>query len=165
LALLESVKIYYPEVKLKWPNDLYAGDRKLAGILVQNVLRGQNIRATVVGIGLNVNEIQFPKELPNPVSLAQITGCFLEIPLVRRQLSKKLEQYYLLLKRGGYEELMAAYESHLYRLNEEALFTDETNRTFAGTIAGVDEQGRLQIVHTVTGQSKSYQFREIRYVI
>jgi biotin-(acetyl-CoA carboxylase) ligase len=69
------------------------------------------------------------------------------------------------LKRGGYEELMAAYESHLYRLNEEALFTDETNRTFAGTIAGVDEQGRLQIVHTVTGQSKSYQFREIRYVI
>jgi BirA family biotin operon repressor/biotin-[acetyl-CoA-carboxylase] ligase len=165
LALLESVKPIYPEVTLKWPNDLYAGDRKLAGILVQNVLRGQHIRATVIGFGLNVNQLHFPNEIPNPVSLAQITGSFIDMQTFRRQLSKKLEQYYLALKTGGYHELKGLYESSLYRKNEEALFTDVNDVTFAGTITGVDEPGRLQIIHTNTGQLVSYNFREIRYII
>jgi BirA family biotin operon repressor/biotin-[acetyl-CoA-carboxylase] ligase len=165
LALLETVKPYFPGVKLKWPNDIYAGDRKLAGILVQNVLRGQHIRATVVGIGLNVNEIQFPAEIPNPVSLAQLTGSETNLSQIRMQLSKKLEQYFLILKKGKYDHMMAEYRKNLYRIHKESLFTDADGMSFAGSIAGVDEQGRLQIIHAENGQQVTYNFREVTYII
>lgn len=165
LALLETVKPYFPGAKLKWPNDIYAGDRKLAGILVQNVLRGQHIRATVVGIGLNVNEIQFPAEIPNPVSLAQLTGTETDLSRIRMQLSKKLEQYFLILKKSKYSHLMTLYRENLYRIHKEASFIDADGISFAGSIAGVDEQGRLQVIHAENGQQVTYNFREITYVI
>jgi BirA family biotin operon repressor/biotin-[acetyl-CoA-carboxylase] ligase len=165
LALLETVKPYFASAKLKWPNDVYAGDRKLAGILVQNILRGQHIRATIVGMGLNVNEIQFPAEVPNPVSLAQLTGTENDLSLIRMQLSKKLEQYYLILKKGKYSQLMTEYRENLYRIHKESLFTDADGVSFAGRITGVDEQGRLQIRHSENGQLAAYNFREITYVI
>jgi len=165
LALLETVKPYFAGAKIKWPNDIYAGDRKLAGILVQNVLRGQHIRATIVGIGLNVNEMQFPAEIPNPVSLAQLTGTETDLSAIRMQLSKKLEQYYLILKKGKYCQLMTEYRENLYRIHKESLFTGAEGMSFAGTITGVDDQGRLQIMLSENGQPAAYNFREITYII
>ena len=62
------------EARIKWPNDLYVGDRKICGILIENVLEGKQVRESIIGIGLNLNQLQFPADLPNPVSLRQLTG-------------------------------------------------------------------------------------------
>ena len=72
LALLDSLPSFLSKVpvKLKWPNDLYAGYRKLGGILIEHSVMGEQISHTVAGVGLNVNQTEFPEELPNPVSLA-----------------------------------------------------------------------------------------------
>ena len=62
------------EARIKWPNDLYVGDRKICGILIESILKGKQVRESIVGIGLNLNQLQFPANLPNPVSLRQLTG-------------------------------------------------------------------------------------------
>ena len=62
------------EARIKWPNDIYAGDRKICGILIENIVRGGEVTAGIVGIGLNLNQTAFPPDLPNPVSLSLLTG-------------------------------------------------------------------------------------------
>ena len=60
--------------RIKWPNDIYVGDRKVCGILIENILHGREVSASMVGIGLNLNQTEFPPDLPNPVSLSLLTG-------------------------------------------------------------------------------------------
>lgn len=60
--------------RIKWPNDIYVGDKKICGILIENVLDGIYVSSSIVGIGLNLNQTEFPADLPNPISIAQITG-------------------------------------------------------------------------------------------
>lgn len=60
--------------RIKWPNDIYVGDRKICGILIENILSGSCVTSSIVGIGLNLNQTEFPVDLPNPISIAQITG-------------------------------------------------------------------------------------------
>lgn len=67
------------ECRIKWPNDIYVGDKKLCGILIENLLSGKNVSASIIGVGLNVNQTSFPEDLPNPVSMAVLTGCSYDI--------------------------------------------------------------------------------------
>ncbi len=73
-----ALRLYLEEkgikIRIKWPNDIYAGDLKICGILIENILHGQEIASSIVGIGLNLNQTEFPKDLPNPVSIASLTG-------------------------------------------------------------------------------------------
>ena len=73
-----ALRLYLEEkditVRIKWPNDIYAGDRKICGILIENILQGQDVASSIVGIGLNLNQTEFPADLPNPVSIALLTG-------------------------------------------------------------------------------------------
>lgn len=73
-----ALRLYLEEkgitVRIKWPNDIYTGDRKICGILIENILQGQDVASSIVGIGLNLNQTEFPSDLPNPVSLALLTG-------------------------------------------------------------------------------------------
>ena len=62
------------QARIKWPNDIYVGDRKICGILIENILEGKQVRSSLIGIGLNLNQLDFPADLPNPVSLRQLTG-------------------------------------------------------------------------------------------
>lgn len=74
LALRLLLESYGLEVRIKWPNDIYIGDRKICGILIENVLSGSQVAASIIGVGLNVNQNVFPPDLPNPVSLSLLTG-------------------------------------------------------------------------------------------
>lgn len=73
-----AIRLYLEEkgitVRIKWPNDIYTGDRKICGILIENILQGQDVASSIIGIGLNLNQTEFPSDLPNPVSLALLTG-------------------------------------------------------------------------------------------
>jgi len=74
VAIKRALDMYSPDITVKWPNDIYTGDKKLAGILIENSLQGTKIKTVVVGIGLNVNQKEFVSDAPNPVSLMQIIG-------------------------------------------------------------------------------------------
>lgn len=145
LAVADTVRPYAP-AQVKWPNDVYVGDAKVAGILIQNSLSGSRIQWSVVGIGLNVNEADFPPDLPKAASLLQISGHPVPLDAIREELFRHLEQRYLQLKAHP-ERLAADYLANLYRHGawHNYLRTD-TGQWFVGKITGIDAAGRLGLL-------------------
>ena len=127
-------------------------------------MRGDTIKATIIGIGLNVNEKDFPSELPNPVSIANEKGYDISISDVFCRLCSRLEFYYLKLRNGKYDELRMAYHEKLYRKGILATFQDEENHIFKATIDGIAPDGKLILI-TEDGIGKTYAFREIKFII
>ncbi len=132
-------------VTIKWPNDIYVNDRKIAGILLQNSLHNNHIRSTVAGIGINVNQKTFLSNPPNPTSFLLETNQESElIPLIH-SLCQCVEHRYLQLKSGKIFPLQQDYLLHLYRFGTKSLFQRPSGEIFTGTIKGIDETGRLRI--------------------
>lgn len=149
-------------LRLKWPNDLYIGARKTAGILIQNTLSGRHLQASVVGIGLNVNQTVFDPALPNPVSLALAFGTPFDPDAVAERLFEGVERRYLQLKAGQKAAIKVAYEQCLYRLNEPASFSRVADgQIFTGIIRGVTEAGQLR-VETENGV-QNFELKEVRF--
>jgi len=143
-AIRETIGLHLKNVKIKWPNDIYIGSEKIAGILIENVLSGGKILNSIIGVGLNVNQEKFPEALPNPTSLALQTGNPFEVEEVLSQLLWKLEQQYLKLVAGDTDEIKENYMSHLLYLNETRALQTKTE-TFKGRIVDVTENGRLVV--------------------
>lgn len=126
------------EVRLKWPNDILVGDRKIAGILIENNL-GEVVRS-VVGIGVNVNQVRFPASL-KAVSLSQITGANIDITFVIHLCCEFIEKYYLLAKQSsGLQQIHNLYVSQMYKL-DEAVMVDGMD----WIVKGVDATGKLEL--------------------
>ncbi len=102
-------------LKIKWPNDLYAADRKLAGMLIENCLAGSHILYSVAGIGLNVNQTAFPENVPNPVSLSLLTGQRYDLHELMQQILTAFARLLPLIEQGGFQTLHSMYMQHLYR--------------------------------------------------
>ncbi len=151
LALLDTVNRLPSTVNrqpstIKWPNDIYLGDRKTAGILIQNTLTGNHLETSIVGIGLNVNQTAFPPEIPNATSLCLATGRTFDLEAVAETLFECLERRYLQLKAGQTEILRAEYREHLLGLGALRNFARPDGSVFSGTIQGVQGDGRLEIL-------------------
>jgi BirA family biotin operon repressor/biotin-[acetyl-CoA-carboxylase] ligase len=138
-----------PSVRVKWPNDVYVDDQKIAGILIQNALRGSQLQYAVVGIGLNVNEVAFPAELQErATSLRQLTDDTVSLEDVSEELFKHLSENYQLTKDGNLRQLRQNYQQQLYRLGLPTRFMRlNTETEFTATITGVSREGRLALVH------------------
>ncbi len=149
-------------VKIKWPNDIYAGSRKLAGILIQNTISGSRMRSSVVGIGINVNQNRFPADLPNPTSVFLETGKEYEPGPMLEEMYAHLEKRYLQLRSGNTAYLRADYRSRLYRLGENTRFHRREGDVFEGSIQGVDERGRLMVKRT-EAQIESFELQALSY--
>jgi BirA family biotin operon repressor/biotin-[acetyl-CoA-carboxylase] ligase len=108
LALVDALKENGIQAKIKWPNDIYVGDQKISGILIENILLSDVIETSVVGIGLNVNEIDFPPEIPNPVSVKQITGKSLDLSSLINKLLEKVRLRYKSLLDNQFESMHRA---------------------------------------------------------
>jgi BirA family biotin operon repressor/biotin-[acetyl-CoA-carboxylase] ligase len=146
LAVYDTVLTAIPEARLhiKWPNDIYAGNKKLAGILTRNQIAGNVFQRCLLGVGLNVNQEEFSAKLPNPVSMKNIDGRDRSLENVLELLSSLLSTYYDLLQVGEYEYLSQLYLQRLYRLNEPSLYHIR-GRKVEATITGVDVYGRLRL--------------------
>ena len=129
-------------VKIKWPNDLYIGDRKAGGILIENVLQGDQWKFSVVGIGINVNQIAFSDDVPNATSLAAVTGNTFDPPLLARQLCVIFENMWQRIERGGTEEIIQEYNQKLFKLNELVDFKID-NAVLSAKVLGVNFIGEL----------------------
>src|SRR5574344_575499 len=133
---------YVPNVQIKRPNDIYINEKKIAGILIEHTIMGECIQHTIAGVGININQTDFPAELPNPVSLSQLTGKEYSIDKLVRELVEVCEKYYNMLKMGDIETIHQMYMDNLYQY--------ETYHSYkiCGTIVnakiiGIDHYGRL----------------------
>lgn len=152
---------YIPTLKIKWPNDLVVpGFGKIGGILIENTISKEGWENAVVGIGLNVNQIDFT--IPGATSLASVTGSQFDLQELFRLLILHLEQGYIGLKKGKIKENRAEYLHHLFLKDQLSKFSSE-GKEFAGTITGITEFGRLEII-LQSGQNVSYDLKEISFL-
>lgn len=106
--------------RIKWPNDIYVGDKKICGILIENILSGKEVSSSVIGIGLNVNQLQFPQDLPNPVSMAQLTSEQYDIKAVLEEFCAQLRRSALRSNTpAGRESLSKDFYKHMFKLPGE----------------------------------------------
>lgn len=164
LSLVDALTEYGVECRIKWTNDIYAGDKKIAGVLIEQSLAGDTIARTVVGIGLNVNQREFPTDLPNPTSIVVERGAECDRREVLECFLKHLEKWYLRLERGEREVIESAYNYRLYRRDEFHAYALPSGERFEAAIRGVRATGHLVLEHR-DGSFGEYAFKEVEFVI
>lgn len=149
------------ELKVKWPNDIYVANRKLGGILIENTLAGSRISHSIVGIGLNINQLGFAE--PKAISLRMAAPSHeYDIEKLVEGLAQSLEKNYLELKNGYANRQKERYLRILFRYQEKHFFEEGINQ-FLGQIMGVADNGRLIV--EIEGELRYFDFKEIRFVI
>lgn len=148
------------EISVKWPNDVYVGDRKIAGILIENQVKNGKIPYSIVGIGLNINQTSFPEEVPNATSLKLETSEGHSLDVCLDMLCKSLEKRYLALRKG--QDLDKDYLSRLYRYNKWGLF-ESGGISFNGKIIGLAKTGKL-LIETPEQDIKEFDNNEISFL-
>ena len=149
------------KLKIKWPNDIYYADKKLGGILIENLVQGSQIKQSVIGIGLNINQEIFPDWVPNPVSVKQILQQDYDLRTLLSEICSHIESYYLNLKAGKVDFVRKSYLSRLYWLNEVKNFKT-VDGSFSGTIKTVRDNGLLVINNN--GVEIEFSFKEIQFL-
>lgn len=148
VALNDVLKVYAGDTaQIKWPNDSYIGNKKVAGILIENIVNGSQIRHAIVGIGLNVNQTNFPASLNNVTSLKQGLHKDYDLNVLLGEICSAVEARYLQLRAGHYEKITRDYIDRLYLFNEWSLFKTERG-ILKGKIIGVSSFGQLEIETT-----------------
>lgn len=153
---------YVPEVLIKWPNDLYVRDRKLAGDLTEHSVSGNRLDFTIAGIGINVNEEVFPSEIPNPTSLFLETGRKYDVGMLMDEYLAVLRERRPLLSTEHEADLRVDYLSHLYRRDETHPYL-VNGQQIDGIIRDIDRFGRL-VLELPDGTREAYGFKEIAYL-
>lgn len=140
---LEELKT--PNLSVKWPNDILSGVKKISGILIEPNCRGAFIKSAIIGIGLNVNEDNFPKDIPNSTSLKKIHRSDFNLDEVLQLLLKKIELNIDLLNKNKFKLLEKNYLAKLFKKDNVATFSDKQDNIFSGIIKGVSKEGKLLI--------------------
>ena len=149
-------------LKVKWPNDLYYGNQKLGGMLIENILAGSSYKASIIGIGINVNQVLFgPEVLGRATSLYEILQQDVNLIWLLAEICRHIEQQYLKLKQGKYESLTQDYVGGLYRFEEFARYR-QNGEVFEGRIVKVTDSGMLVIV--TGGQEMEFNFKEVEFL-
>ena len=164
LSLVDMLSEYGIEAKIKWTNDIYVGDRKLVGILIEHSLSSNALRRTIVGVGINVNQREFDPSIPNPVSMAQLLDGKLDAEGVLQCFLKHLQRNYESLREGAKEELHDRYNALLYRKNEYYTYALPSGEKFRAKILGTVPSGALRL-EDAEGNTKDYLFKEVEFII
>ena len=165
LGLVDTLAEYGIEARIKWTNDIYVGDKKIVGMLIENSLGGGCLARTIAGIGLNVNQAEFDPSLPNPTSMSLIRGGKFDREEILARLHHNIMSLYEVLRRGEKELLQSRYRSTMYRLGEKHPYALADGTIFEGIIRGVQPSGELQIEHSSDGSLHEYLFKQVEFVI
>lgn len=164
LGVYDYIKsILKKDVYIKWPNDIYYCDKKIAGILIENSVTFSEVNHSVVGIGINVNQEKFKKYIPEAESLRKATGMKFNLEGCFAGLSNCLERRYLQLKQVGYKSVNTDYRNAMYRLGEYFLFR-KRDAVFRARILGVMDDGKL-VLEDEKGRMETFRFKEIAFVV
>ncbi|RXQ96628.1 biotin--[acetyl-CoA-carboxylase] ligase [Ancylomarina salipaludis] len=162
LGVSDYLNTYLKDVSVKWPNDIYVGDKKIAGILIEQSIMGAYLSHSVCGIGLNINQYKFISDAPNPVSLNILTKKEYDLEVELQKLLTAIENRYFQLFNQGAEVLEQDYLKSLYWINEEHSFRDDEG-PFLGKIIGISEFGQLQI-EDEQKKVRTYNFKEVSFL-
>ncbi|MBR9861644.1 hypothetical protein GYB22_13045 [bacterium] len=155
LAIVVTLKEHNIDAKVKWPNDVYVGDKKIAGILVENTFSGSDLKFSVTGVGLNVNQETFNESMA--VSMRNITGLSYDLLSLSHDLLESIKKVRLQSEKSS----LYMINSHLYRKNEEVDF--EHNGAIENyTVKRICENGKLGVERN--GESKELEFHRIKWV-
>ena len=175
VALWDVLSKYLPQEQLsiKWPNDIYFGDKKLVGILIENSLSGQYVGYSIAGIGLNINQTEWRSNAPNPISMKQITGQEYKAEELMNEWVHAMANW----EAQSTEAIQTAYLQHLYRregwhtyverevsVAPTAIAQSGIEGAFLAMFAGITPQGEL-ILRTTNNEEKTYHFKQIRFVL
>ena len=162
LAVFNTLKHFkIPEISIKWPNDIMSRSKKCCGILIENMVKGDLIDASVIGIGINVNEKQF-KDLPLASSLRLASGNSFDISLVLEVLLLQLKIQLTRVENQDFEAIFNSYNQDLFRLDTVAVFSTNTKVPFNAILRGVTKSGLL-VLEDETSQRDTYSLKEIKY--
>lgn len=146
LGILNYLQAYQiKDLSIKWPNDIYIADKKIAGILIRNELDYQYIQSSVIGVGLNLNQVVFPDELPNPTSLKLELNRSWDLSSELEKLLHFVDFEYQKLNQKEYHSIEEDYTSFLYLKNKSHEFTLPDGSLINGVIRGVNEFGHLEL--------------------
>lgn len=162
LGVADFISGFVSDVSVKWPNDIYVADKKIAGILIENIIAGRRISDSVVGIGININQERFVGNAPNPVSLKQLTGVDYVLGQCLETVCNSVFKWYDLLRGEGKGKILENYLPRLFRVNRWAEFRTG-GKIFRGKITGIDEFGEL-IIETAESQVMKFGFKEVEYL-
>ncbi|MCG8581215.1 MAG: biotin--[acetyl-CoA-carboxylase] ligase [Bacteroidales bacterium] len=164
LAITDTIKqLANIEACIKWPNDIYVGDSKVCGILIENSILGAHLDYCIAGIGLNINQDEFKSDAPNPASLKQLTGKDYNIELTLELLLENIQQRYHELEVNRLELINKDYFNALYRKNGIHSFNDEHGE-FMAYIDSINEMGLMTLIDT-EGSKRQYAFKEVSFVV
>jgi BirA family biotin operon repressor/biotin-[acetyl-CoA-carboxylase] ligase len=163
LGICDFLVRYIPDCTVKWPNDIYVNNDKIAGLLIESSIRGDQIESTIAGIGLNINQEKFLSDAPNPVSLSILSGRNYDLDVSLDDLATDLDKRYKQLIAGDFVEIKNEYVSKLYRLNEWHEFRD-SDGTHTGRILTIGDSGKLKIGNKA-GKIREYSFKEVEFIL
>ena len=167
VAICKVLSTYTPDIRIKWPNDIYYRDHKLCGILIEHDIEGSCLARSIIGIGLNVNQAHFTSDAPNPISLCQILGHEVSRQALLTQFCDAFTALYQAMPTAHSapwrDALHRRYTALLYRLGTPAPYRDAQG-TFSATLRHVDLDGRLHL-EDKQGTLRSYLFKEVEYII
>lgn len=161
LAIVKTLQLFQvPKLVVKWPNDILSEQKKICGILIENVIKYQDIEGSIIGIGLNVNQTQF-QNLPFASSLKNLTGTLFDIEELLVGIVEQLKYYFNKLEQGKQDFIKRAYEALLFRRLKPSTFKDAEGNLFSGIIQGVNNNGTLQIL-LEDDVVKEFELKEIK---
>lgn len=158
VALCETLAPYiYNKVEIKWPNDIYIGDKKICGMLIENRLQGSTVVDSIIGIGLNVNQRVFESDAPNPVSMWQLLGQDTDREALLQRFLQKWDALW------HSDSVAADYRSRLYRKCAYAAYQDKDGQ-FEAQLIDVEPDGHL-LLRDSKGCDRRYAFKEVQFII
>lgn len=164
LAIKDFLSKRFDDITIKWPNDIYWRNKKIAGILIENQLIEDHLYQSIIGVGLNVNQIKFRSDATNPVSMRLINnGQENDRSAILSLISYYIQVYYDEIKNGQKDKIIQDYKDSLFRRNGYYEYIDE-NGYFTARIKDVEPNGML-ILEKKDGEIKRYAFKEVQYIL
>lgn len=150
------------DFKVKWPNDILFENTKVGGVLIENSFRGNQIKYSIIGVGLNINQTDFKEYTPQASSLKLIAGQTFDLENILKLICAKMIEYYEYIKKDNFLFLHHEYHQHLFRYNEEHLFK-KNGVFFKGVIKGVQTDGKLLIANDYNVE-QIVNIKEVQFV-
>ncbi len=161
--LIECMPDAQKRIRIKWPNDIYIDDNKICGILIEHQIRGEDVHQSIAGIGVNINQMVFLSDAPNPTSLRKYSGQKWAIEDLRHRLLQKISKRLTELDHGFPEFQKEIYLKKLYRSKGFWPFLYMGESIYA-KITGIDEYGQLQFI-TSDNKKNTAAMKEIAFIL
>lgn len=163
LAVKNCLDQFVDDIRIKWPNDIYWKGKKIAGMLIENDVQGKFIQNSIIGIGINVNQKNFDDNLPNPISLKQITETNHDLEYIANIFIREFFLLYREFQNGNTTQIENEYMRDLYRVNDYYWFKDE-HGSFKAIIKEVLPSGHLLLKTMTVGEIRQYAFKEVSFI-